>query len=88
LAFCHRGWNVPAETIYDDFDIQGRRIRVVITPEEGVYVLFRVGDRVAVRKGTHAGGGGYTIDGKGRCSCPGYRHRQKCKHVGWYEGLQ
>lgn len=66
---------------YSDFDVNGKRIRVVTTTEKDLYVLHRVGSLVAVLK--QGGGGGYTIDARGRCSCPGFRNRQRCKHTTW-----
>lgn len=73
-------WEMDSKTINaSNFVIQGRRVRVVVDGG-AIYVLFKVGGQVAVLKGD---GGAYTIDAKGRCSCPGYKHRTTCKHVAW-----
>lgn len=68
-----------------DYTIVGRKIRVAVTPDGQVYVLYRVGTMTLVQKddGSH-----YQIDARGRCSCRGYKYRQTCKHVQWpREGL-
>lgn len=68
-----------------DFSVNGRRVRVVLTADQQVYLMFRVGAVTLVQK---PDGSSYQIDARGRCSCRGFKYRGACKHAEWNrEGL-